>query len=102
MILSGGLGGDAFMMINDFVNDESKEFFRKIRIETGVSSEGLQPLNLSRFARWIGRLQTDLGFIFANGLGDFKSLRKEMDDRCVEVIDRLSHGFQRRIVIPGH
>lgn len=83
------IGGDGFMMPDDFLDDEVQELLGEIRIQIGILGEVSKAFNLVFFARRIGRRQLVLGLEHANRLGAAEAFGQHVDERGIDIVDRL-------------
>ena len=80
-----------FVVSNNLGNNEVQKFLRKFGIETRLFRHNPQTSYLGFFSSWITRRQVMLCFKNPNALGGSKTLRKNMNQRGIEVINRAPH-----------
>src|ERR1700677_2341230 len=86
-------------MPDDFLHNEVQELFREVRIEFGGFRQATQPRDLSCLACWVGRCKPMSRLVFSYCLGALETLRKQMNERRVDIIDALSQAQKFRV---GH
>lgn len=77
----------AFVMLDDFLNDEFQDSFGEFRVEIGALRQIFEPSNLCGFSDWIRRRQGVLGFELTHRLGVFEPLAERINEDSVEPID---------------
>lgn len=87
-------------MPDHFLDDEVEEFLRKIRIELRCFRKRSEARDLLGLTRWIGRRHAPAGLELADGLGAFETLREQMDERRIDIVDAVTQGLELRVC--GH
>lgn len=82
------------MVAYHLLDYEAEEFLAEFRIKVGIFRECAQPLDLALLARGIGWRQSHLRLVLSHGLSDPKSLRKDMDQRRVDIVDAFAEPRQ--------
>jgi len=75
------------MIPYDFGNDEPVKFLRNVRIQPGLGGQPAQARDLARLALRIGRRQRLFGLEAAYFMRHLEALRKQADDRRIEIVD---------------
>lgn len=80
----------AFVVANHFVDDEAEEFLAEFRVELGIFGQRAQAGDLRLFPARIGGGQGVLRLVCAHRLRDAESLRQNVNQRGIEVVDRFA------------
>jgi len=77
-------------MADHFLDDEAQELFGEIGIKLGGLSQRTKARNLHLFAGGIGGRHAVLGLVLAHRLGAFESLRQQMHQGGIDIVDAVS------------
>ena len=88
---------DSLVVANHLRDCESQDFSSKDRIKAGLFSQSLPTRHLAGFAFGIHRRQPGIGLQRTNLLGALETFSQQMDQRCVNVVNRATQLLQ----LPG-
>lgn len=77
-------------MVNHFINDESKEFFREFRIEIGIFGKTAQARDLFHFAVRVGGGKAVLCLVPPDGLCNLEPFGQHEDQCGVDIVNALA------------
>ena len=78
------------MVPDDFLDDEVEELFREVGVEPGGFRQAAQPRDLGRLACRVGGRKSMGRFVFSRRLGAFKTLRKQMNQGGIDIVNAFS------------
>ncbi len=78
------------MVADDFINDETQEFFGKIGIKFRIAGQLPKPFNLPFFAGRVRRRQRRLCLKLAHRLRYFKPLSQHEYKRGIDIVDAFT------------
>jgi hypothetical protein len=81
---------DAFVVADDFVDDEPQEFLGEVGIEISFLGQLPQPLDLPFFSAGICGGQAGARLIFAHGLRDLEALGEHEHKGSIDIVDALA------------
>ena len=96
------------MVTDDFFDDEAQEFLAELRVEISLFGQFAQARYLALLARRVGRRQSNLRLVLADGLRDAKPLGQHMNYCSIDIVDALAVsgqdpiGFGRGLRFIGH
>lgn len=79
--------GDALVMVDDLGDDEREELLRELGVEVGLLGQAAQTGDLPGLPGLVGGREAVVGLELSDGLGEFESLRQEVDEGGVDVVD---------------
>lgn len=85
--------------MDDFVHDESQEFFAEGGIESCPVRQLTKSSDLDGLAVWICWGKADGGFVFTDAFGDLEPFSEHVDEGRVDVVDAVSAISQYLIVV---
>ena len=80
------------MVANHLGNNKVQELLREFRVQAGFLRHGTQASNLRLFTAGVAGGQVVLSLQDAHALGRLKTLREDVHQRCIEVVDGAAHG----------
>src|SRR5690606_8918725 len=89
------------VVADDLVDHEADELLAVLGVEIGFDGECAQAFDLARLAGGVARGQAGLGLVLADRLGDAEALGQHVDQRGIDVVDRLAVGGEHRVLVLG-
>lgn len=79
--------GDPLVVMDDLGDDEREELLGELGIEVRLLGQTAQTGDLSGLTGLVGGREPMVGLELPDGLGEFESLREEVDEGGVDVVD---------------